>query len=93
MSSTDRTTELTRQLVPLPCDNPCLNPATNDSYHIKDSCHPETFKRNCPDCEKVQCVFTLYKKEEEASWMQWYNLFGLYWGMFFFSALSEVSRT
>ena len=35
-------------------------------------------------------MFTLYKKESEATWMQWYNLFGLYWGLFFFSALSEV---
>ena len=29
--------------------------------------------------------FTKYTRA--ASWMQWYNLFGLYWGMFFVSAL------
>ncbi len=83
---------LTREAVPIPCRSECINPATNQSYHIKDLCTPEVFREHCPDCEKVQCVFTLYKEEENAAWMRWFNLFGLYWGMFFFSALSEVTK-
>ena len=38
----------------------------------------------------VECQFTRYVKSEDASWMQWFNLFGFYWGMFFASALSEL---
>jgi hypothetical protein len=89
-----------------------MNPSTNESYHLKDLCDPEEFKKHCPDCEdvslantmmlewdhefhklifaQVHCVFTQYQKEGEVHWMQWYNLFGLYWGLFFFSGLSEV---
>ena len=45
---------LTRDRVPLPCSKPCVNPATNDTYHLRDECTPEIFKENCPDCEKVK---------------------------------------
>ncbi len=70
-----------------PNKNSCVNPKTNETYQIGDACSPHIFNETCPDCPDVSCQFTKYVKAEDASWMQWYNLFGLYWGMFFASAL------
>ena len=67
----------------------CVN-ETNQPYHLEDICTPEVFEANCKNCPEIQCQFVRYTKVEDASWMQWYNLFGLYWGLFFASALSEL---
>ncbi len=48
--------ELTRELVPIPCNRRCQNPETNDTYHLKDKCSPETFAEHCPDCPDVSRV-------------------------------------
>ena len=70
---------------------PCNNPATNETYHFNDTCIPEEFLANCPNCPEVTCQFTKYLKPEIAGWMQWYNLFALYWGMCFASALGKLN--
>ena len=74
---------------PPPCGT-CMNPITNQTFMLEDRCDPDTFPDLCSNCPQVQCQFTRYVKAEEASWMQWYNLFGLYWGLFFASALGEL---
>ncbi len=77
---------------PLTCW-PCQNPATNDTFRVKDTCHPETFEQLCPNCHNATCQFTKYISTTDAfggNWMQWYNLFALYWAVFFVSALSEL---
>lgn len=83
---------LTRGLQSAPavdCKQECLNPTTGSKYHIGDVCVPAIFNRTCPACPGVTCQFTRYVKAQDASWMQWYNLFGLYWGLFFASAMAE----
>ena len=69
------------------CAADCRNPATNEEYRVGDACDPAEFNKTC-HCDQVRCQFTKYTRA--ASWMQWYNLFGFYWGMFFVSALSEM---
>lgn len=68
-----------------------MNPMTNETYHLNDTCTPEEFKKECPNCPEVECQFTMYQKPEDVGWMQWYNLFGLYWGMCFASALGKLT--
>ena len=72
------------------CGKECTNPKTNETYRVGDICIPDEFNKTCAACPEVQCQFTKYVKAQDASWMQWYNLFGLYWGMFFASALRSV---
>ena len=70
------------------CATDCQNPSTSEEYRIGDACDPAEFNKTCSACAEVRCQFTKYTRA--ASWMQWFNLFGLYWGMFFVSALSEM---
>ena len=70
------------------CATDCQNPSTSKEYRIGDACDPAEFNKTCSACAEVRCQFTKYTRA--ASWMQWFNLFGLYWGMFFVSALSEM---
>ena len=72
------------------CGRECINPKSNETYRVGEICIPGEFNKTCADCPEVQCQFTKYVKAQDASWMQWYNLFGLYWGMFFASALRYV---
>ena len=76
---------------PNPCTNPCFNELTNQTFELGDICYPEPFIQSCPNCPQVQCQFVKYvKNSESAAWMQWYNLFGLYWGVAFAHALGEM---
>ena len=46
---------------------------------------------NCLDtCEAASCNFVRYKKNSDFTWMQAYNVFGLYWTLFFFTAYGEI---
>ena len=47
--------------------------------------------RACSDrCEGATCQFVRYSKNKDFSWLQLVNVFGLYWGVFFFSAYSQI---
>jgi len=63
---------------------------TIEVYQRGDMCDPETFTQECGDCPDVECQFVKYAKNKDASWLQWVNLFGLYWGLFFFTAFGEL---
>jgi len=54
-----------------------------------DICDPETFNKSCT-CKDVECQFVRYSKNQDYSWMQFVNVFGLYWGVFFFTAFGEL---
>jgi hypothetical protein len=47
--------------------------------------------RGCADkCIGATCQFVRYSKNKDFSWLQLVNVFGLYWGVFFFSAYSQI---
>ena len=42
------------------------------------------------ECAGATCNFSRYIKNKDFSWLQVVNVFGLYWGIFFFSAYGEM---
>ena len=71
-------------------DGNCINPATGKPYLLGDACTPAEFNKTCVGCPPIQCQFTKYEKPADATWMQWFNLFGFYWCMNFVTALGEL---
>merc|ERR1712013_352591 len=71
----------------------CARPV-NDSvpmpYQFNDTCVPKEFEPCKQVCPEAQCQFVKYTKNKDYSWMQFVNVFGLYWGVFFFSAFGEI---
>lgn len=55
------------------------------NYTNGSSCDPQTFDTNCG-----QCVFYDYSGNGNLWLAQFYNLFGLFWGMFFIDGLSQM---
>ena len=51
------------------------------------TCDPETFNNNTESCE---CVFYKLGPNELENYLQIYNIFGLFWGLCFVSALGEM---
>jgi hypothetical protein len=41
-------------------------------------------------CPGATCQFVRYSKNKDFSWLQLVNVFGLYWGVFFFSAYGQI---
>jgi len=68
------------------CNCPGLNTTTNAT------CVPEEFKKfHCSTfCPGVVCQFVKYTKNQDYSLYSFCNLFGLYWGVFFFGAFGEM---
>jgi len=82
---------------PLPghCRDACTvgNGTTNGTRVSKegDLCEPKTFNQTCgPACPEISCQFVKYGPNKDYSWMQMINVFGLYWGLFFFTAFGEL---
>jgi choline transporter-like protein 2/4/5 len=60
------------------------------TYKSNDTCKVEDFI-SCQDgCPGATCNFSRYVKNNDFSWLQVVNVFGLYWGIFFFSAYGEM---
>ncbi|CAB4055499.1 SLC44A2_4_5 [Lepeophtheirus salmonis] len=60
-------------------------------FKTGDSCHIEIF--NCsssPDCKLSRCEFFRYGPTDVANILQLINLFGLFWGLFFISAMGQM---
>ena len=56
---------------------------------VGETCDPATF--NSTDLAAVcECVFTQYGPNSLANYLQIYNVFGLFWGLCFVSALGEM---
>jgi choline transporter-like protein 2/4/5 len=56
-----------------------------------EDCVPEKFNQTCgPACPEISCQFVKYGPNKDYSWMQMINVFGLYWGLFFFTAFGEL---
>ena len=78
-----------------PCDGikQCLYTTVNNTqeyYKGNDSCVLEEFSACRDACPRASCQFVKYIKNKDYSWMQFINVFGLYWGIFFFAAFGEM---
>ena len=75
-------------------DTQCINPVTQTIFSVNDECDPDTFPVNCAqNCDAehcAQCVFHKYGPSLSDSWLQVFNCFGLFWLLFFMSALGEM---
>ena len=67
----------------------CVNPEDDKNWKEDDECEIETFNCNTT-CPTSRCEFFRYGPTKEANYLQIYNLFGLFWGMFFVSALDQM---
>ena len=68
----------------------CLATCTGANHTLTNLCTPDTFAQCQQLCPGVKCQFVRYIKSKDYSWMQLVNVFGLYWGLFFFSAFGEL---
>lgn len=67
----------------------CKNPS-GVAYSGNDTCTMDEFKSCASNCSAASCNFVRYTKSSDISWMQVFNLFGFYWGVFFFAAFGEL---
>ena len=63
---------------------------TTVPYKTNTLCTPLTFSACQKECPAATCQFVRNVASKDYSWLQMVNVFGLYWGMFFFSAFSEM---
>merc|ERR550519_283297 len=68
----------------------CMNTATSAAYTVNDTCTMDEFSDCAAKCPAASCNFVRYTKSSDISWMQVFNLFGFYWGVFFFAAFGEL---
>jgi len=54
------------------------------------TCLPEEFQSCTTGCPGVVCQFVKYKDNSDYSLFSFFNVFGLYWGVFFFGAFGEM---
>ena len=55
-----------------------------------DVCDPGTFNNCLNTCKNASCQFFSYEKEQYVDYLHAVNIFGLFWGLFFVSALGEM---
>ena len=87
------------------CVNATVTCQNGTTYLSNSVCEKETSYASCTStCTALKnssqnpaeisvsasCTFVKYTKSDDVSWMQVFNLFGLYWGVFFFSAFGEI---
>jgi len=77
-----------------PLPNHCRDACTVSEGNMTregDLCEPGKFNQTCgPACPEISCQFVKYGPNKDYSWMQMINVFGLYWGLFFFTAFGEL---
>ena len=66
----------------------CTNPATKELYFKNEKCDPEKF--SCPACPEASCVFHKFGPSNLEVLFQVYNMFALFWILFFVEALGEM---
>lgn len=70
-------------------DDKCDNEEC-DQFNSNDTCTKQSFEPCANVCPHSHCQFVKYTKNSDFSWLQLVNVFGLYWGLFFFSAYAEL---
>jgi len=68
----------------------CLATCPSSNHTIASLCSPESFASCQQLCPAVKCQFVRYTRSQDYSWMQIVNVFGLFWGISFFSAFEEL---
>jgi len=71
-------------------ESTCQNAIGCASFKSNDTCTVEEFSLCASQCKEATCQFSRYVKNKDFSWLQVVNVFGFYWGIFFFSAYSEL---
>ena len=71
-------------------NEPCFCAEQNITANA--TCFPDKFEaENCSSvCAGAMCQFVKYTKSKDHTLFAFINLFGLYWGVFFFSAFGEM---
>jgi choline transporter-like protein 2/4/5 len=55
-----------------------------------DRCDPDTFDVCSASCPTAVCQFYSSEKEKYVDYLHAYNIFGIFWMMFFISAVGEM---
>jgi choline transporter-like protein 2/4/5 len=55
-----------------------------------DICNPHTFAACSNSCRTAVCQFFSYEKDKYVDYLHAFNIFGIFWGLFFVSALGEM---
>lgn len=77
------------KVVDLCDDMTCINTETNQPYRVNEVCEPSTF--NCTTvCPQAKCVFYKFGPSSLESGLQVYNMFALFWLVFFVQAMGEM---
>lgn len=53
-------------------------------------CDPDTFRDCSSQCGNALCQFLSYEKEQYVDYLHAFNIFGIFWGLFFVSAFGEM---
>lgn len=68
----------------------CTCTTPNGTYKNGYVCDPETFSDCNRTCVSAVCQFFSYEKEKYVDYLHAFNIFGIFWGLFFVSALGEM---
>jgi len=55
-----------------------------------DVCDPDTFKVCLKTSSHAACQFSRYEKEQYVDYLHAFNIFGVFWGLFFVSAFGQM---
>ncbi|KAF0302147.1 Choline transporter-like protein 2 [Amphibalanus amphitrite] len=71
--------------LPQSCRNVC------GGYVFNGTCDPDAFEKSCrTDCPEAECRFVQYEKFEIVPYLHAYNIFAMFWSLFFLSAMGEM---
>jgi choline transporter-like protein 2/4/5 len=66
----------------------CICTTNNGTYKDGDVCNPSTFGKCLNSCN-ANCTLS-HEKEQYVDYLHAFNIFGLFWGLFFVSALGQM---
>lgn len=60
-------------------------------YSFNGTCEPDTFEKTCQvQCPDAECRFVQYEKLQIVPYLHAYNIFAMFWSLFFLSAMGEM---
>ncbi|PNF41327.1 hypothetical protein B7P43_G17041 [Cryptotermes secundus] len=68
----------------------CTCHTLSGTYEAGDRCDPDTFSICLASCPTAVCHFYGSEKEKYVNYLHAYNAFGIFWLMFFISAIGEM---
>jgi len=55
-----------------------------------DVCDPDTFADCVKACSSAECQFISHEQEQYVDYLHAFNIFAIFWGLFFVSALGQM---